>query len=235
MWSGLARTSRQKVKAPRGAAVGEETLAEQVSRRKHRWLKRAMYDAALNSSEKCFAYLVVDRLNCVTLDCWPSQKLIADDLGWSTKTVHRVAFGLKRRGYLRIDRNTFGSYRYAPVFMQEDEDKFGRAPRQTCLPGADKNVEESSLAIQLSKSSPSSALQGMDASRYDGRQRGSYEMLLAEKLGQDGFDILGHLSERDDLIVERLCRALAEGQLGERELVAARLAAQQMPRKRRAI
>src|SRR5581483_7755326 len=79
-----------------------ETLAEQVSRQKHRWLKRVMFDPGTSSSAKCFAFLVVDYLNCVTLDCWPSQKVIADRFGWSIKTVHRVALVLERRGHLQI-------------------------------------------------------------------------------------------------------------------------------------
>jgi P27 family predicted phage terminase small subunit len=94
------------------ANPGAESLFERVARAKHRWLKRVMFDRVTNSSEKCFAYLVVDRLNCVTLDCWPSQTTIADQFGWSTKTVHRVADALERRGHLRIVRSTQGSYRY---------------------------------------------------------------------------------------------------------------------------
>ena len=58
-----------------------ETLVDRVSRMKQRWLKRVMFDHGTSSSEKCFAYLVVDRLNCVTQDCWPSQKTIADQFG----------------------------------------------------------------------------------------------------------------------------------------------------------
>ena len=86
---------------------GNETVFDRVNRAKHRWLKRVMFDRGTSSSEKCFAFLVVDRLNCVTQDCWPSQKLIADQFGWSIKTVHRVALALERRGYLRIIRTGF--------------------------------------------------------------------------------------------------------------------------------
>jgi hypothetical protein len=42
-------------------------------------------------------------------------------------------------------------------------------------------------------------------------------------------EILERLAAYDDHVVERLCRAHAEGLLGERELHAARLAAEQLP------
>jgi hypothetical protein len=217
---------------PENASAHNESVYDRVNRAKHRWLKRVMFDCGTSSSEKCFAYLVVDRLNCVTMDCWPSQKLIAEQFGWSIKTVHRVAFGLKRRGHLIVSRNTHGSCRYAPVFLPEDEDKSGSSPRQSCPSVPDKNVEESFLEIQISKSSPSAAV-GATASRYEGRQRGFYEAEIAKRLGNNGFEILGRLAEFDDDVVERLCRAQADCKLGERELLAARLAADQLPKRRR--
>ncbi|MGA7807534.1 hypothetical protein [Bradyrhizobium sp.] len=219
------------------AAPHNESVYDRVNRAKHRWLKRVMFDCGTNSSEKCFAYLVLDRLNCVTLDCWPSQKLIAEQFGWSIKTVHRVAIGLKRRGHLLISRNTRGSCRYAPVFLPEDEDKSVANARHNCPSAPDKNVEESFLGIQISKSSPSRACEASEslggvAWNYRPRQRGAYEAEVAKLLGNEGFEILERLSELDDGIVERLCRAFANGELGGRELIAARLAANQLPRKR---
>jgi hypothetical protein len=217
--------------------VQNETLIDQVNRMKHRWLKRVMFDHGTSSSEKCFAYLVVDRLNCVTLDCWPSQKTISEQFGWSIKTVHRVAVGLKRRGHLRIVRNSSGSYRYAPVCLPEDADKSVGVTRQNWSHIPDKNVDESFLGIPFNLSSPSGGSRRADkwptASNYERSQRGSYEADIAKLLGNDGFGILERLSEHDDDIVERLCQAWADGKLDKRELAAARLAAGQMPRKRR--
>jgi biotin operon repressor len=218
--------------APQREVIQNETLVDRVNRLKHRWLKRVMFDHNTSSSEKNFAYLAVDFLNCVTLDCWPSQKLIADKFGWSTKTVRRVVLGLERRGYLIARRNTHGSSRYAPVFVPEDEDISGGTPRQSCPSEPDKNVEESFLGIQINQSSPSAASRGAAASRYEGRQRGFYEAEIAKRLGNNGFEILGRLSEFDDDVVERLCRAQADCRLGERELLAARLAADQLPKRR---
>jgi hypothetical protein len=161
--------------------------------------------------------------------------------GKSIKTVSRIAFGLEGHGYQRVGRNTRGSLRYSPVFLLEDEDKSGRAKGQNCPSMPDKNVEESFLGIPINQSTPRAAQREADkwptraASNYVRRQRGSYEAELARLLGNDGFGILTVLSEYDDAIVERLCRALADRELGPRELIAARLAAEQMPKKRRSL
>jgi hypothetical protein len=221
-------------------AVQSETLLDRVNRMKHRWLKRVMSDPGVSPSEKCFAYIVMDRLNCVTRDSWPGQPLIAQQLGRrSIKTVSRIAFGLESRGYQRVNRNTHGSLRYAPVFLPEDEDKPVPTSRQNCPSVPDKNVEESSLDILISKSSPSLGERGKCsrgfASKYERRKRGSYEAEVAALLGNGGYEILMRLSGLDDAIVERLCRAFADGELGARELIAARLAAEQLSRKRRQI
>jgi hypothetical protein len=151
------------------------------------------------------AYLVVDRLNCVTLDCWPSQKTIADQFGWSTKTVHRVAAGLKKRAHLRIIRKSNGSYRYAPAFLSGDEDKSVDSTRQACPFVPDKSVDESFLGIPINKSSPSAyeSAARKPASNYNRRQRGSYEAELTKLLGNGGFGILERLNQRCFALVTR--------------------------------
>jgi hypothetical protein len=97
------------------------------------------------------------------------------------------------------------------------------------------------MYILINQSSPSegerraSKYPTNPASNYERRKRGSYEAELAKLLGNDGFEILARLSEHDDAIIERLCHAYADGELGRRELSAARLAADQLPKKRRPI
>ena len=74
----------------------EEGLVERVGRAKARWLRRVMYETTASSTEKCFAYAVVDHLNCVTLDCWPSQLRLAKLLDFKAeKTLQRAARGLE--------------------------------------------------------------------------------------------------------------------------------------------
>jgi hypothetical protein len=60
---------------------------------------------------------------------------------------------------------------------------------------------------------------------YKPAQRGGWEIKLAEALGTNGQDIVETLSLIDDSAIDRLCRALAEGILGDREIEGARLAA----------
>jgi hypothetical protein len=184
----------------------------------------------------------MDMLNCVTQDAWPGQPRIGLLLGGkSIKTAHRVSFGLERRGHIRISRDPGGFYRYAPVLLPEKEDKSDGNAGQSCPRVPDKVVDESSLGILFNQSSPSSVGRGASKystngpSNYQPRQRGFYEAEIAKRLGNNGFDILQKLADLGDHVVERLCRAYADGELGEHEILAARLAAEQMPKKRRSI
>ena len=212
----------------------KETLDEEVRRAKARWLRRAMYDARLTSTEKCLAYLIADHLNCVTMDCWPAQPTIATLLGvMSLKTVQRAARGLQAHGYIALKPRAEGAagYRYAPIFLSEDLDKRVRESGQSRPEAADTVGGESSSDIRC-KSSPTSSsgiAQANSASsglRYHPAERGKVELLLANWLGRDGINLLVCLSSIDDAIVERLCRAFVESSLTRRELDAARLAAE---------
>jgi hypothetical protein len=189
------------------------------------------------STEKCFAYLIADKLNCVTLDCWPGQETLAALLSRkSVKTVSRVAEGLEKRGFVIIKSRVEGEpgYRYAPVLEPDDQYENVRASRQSCPSSEDMDVGESSLDILLKESlAPSSPISGGRRSgqpnkAYNRAQRGGLEPTVAELFGTDGWSVLERLSKLDDRIVDRLCRACFEGSLSQRDLNAARLAAKQM-------
>jgi hypothetical protein len=189
------------------------------------------------STEKCFAYLIADKLKCVTLDCWPGQETLAALLSRrSVKTVIRAAEGLERRGFITIKPRVEGEpgYRYAPVFVPDDQYENVRASRQSCPSSEDMDVGESSLDIHLKESlAPSSPISGGRRSgqpnkAYNRAQRGGLEATVAELFGTDGWNVLERLSKLDDRIVDRLCRACFEGSLSQRDLSAARLAAKQM-------
>ena len=62
-----------EAKAKLNAQQQRPPLVETVNRMKARWLKRVMYETDVSSTAKCLAYAVSDHLNCVSLDCWPSQ------------------------------------------------------------------------------------------------------------------------------------------------------------------
>jgi hypothetical protein len=194
-----------------------------------------MYETAATSTEKCFAYVVADHLNCVTLDAWPGQPRFARLLGRKcTKTAQRAAHGLERLGVLTLKRDGRKGYRYAPVFLPGDEDRSVLGEGQKCPQTQDRNVRGSLLGIRnTSSSSTEEAAEKVKQSHhafpnYNRQQRGAFEIKLASLIGKDGIDVLARLAAFDDAIVDRLCRAYAEGLLGEKELLAACLAAEQM-------
>ena len=204
-----------------------EALYDRVSRQRARWLKRVMYDDQVTSSQKCLAYAISDHLNCVTLDCWPSQERLAKLLKFeSTKTIQRTARGLASAGFIVIRRsNGRAVYRYAPIFIPSDGDKLVPTGRRPSPLQADNLVRESLLVIQP-RPVPTAAVAA--TTRPAMQRRGTYELAIAEMLGSDGMEILSRLSMLDDAHVERLCQAHESGALGPRELAAARLAAQQI-------
>ena len=236
----LAPSSRARkaplIDASTSLQSNPEQLLERTNRAKARWLKRIMYESSANSTEKCFAYSVADHLNCVTLDCWPSQSRLAKLLGFdSVKTIKRAAQGLEQLGVLTIKSQRRNRCRYAPVFLEGDEDKIVKKAGLAGPPAPDRNVTESYLNNLLKPSPPTTAAdQGSEPGRsvfhgynYNPRQRGALELEVAELLGGDGFEVLARLAELDPPAVDRLCRAFAVGALGDRELAAARLAVQQ--------
>jgi helix-turn-helix protein len=80
-------------------------LNQVISRQKARWLKFVMHESKASATEKCLAYTIADALNCVTLDCWPSQPRLARLLGGvSVRTVQRAARGLEQLGLITIRR-----------------------------------------------------------------------------------------------------------------------------------
>lgn len=210
-----------------------ETLIDRINRAKARWLKRVMYASSATSTQKVFAYAISDHLNCVTVDCWPAQKTLTRLLGRSSnKTAQRAARGLKALGFITIRSGTRerSGQRYAPVFHSDDWDNSGNGRGRNRAESADTDVPQSSLSIQLKSSSRAfrKAKEGNGVrAPFKPAERGAIEIRLAGMLGPNGFEILGRLEEIDDAIVDRLCRALAEDQLGDRELSAARLAAEQ--------
>jgi len=212
-----------------------ESLSDRLARIKARWLNRVMYASKATSAQKCFAYAIADHLNCVTLDSWPAQTTFARYLGCkSVKTVQRAARGLARLGLITIKPNPAGKsgYRYAPVFLSEDEDKSVGKNGQPGPKKADTDVRESFLDIHSISSSTEAAgerrkIPPRPRLSFNSRERGAIEIKVADMFGTNGMDILARLAKIDDAIVARLCRAFVESGLGERDLAAARLAAEQ--------
>jgi hypothetical protein len=214
--------------------TGTETLYERVARARARWLKRVMYRTTATSTEKCFAYAVSEHLNCVTLDAWPSPKRLAQLLGFkSIKTIQRASRALEELSALIVKHDGRGIHRYAPVFLPSDEDRNVPTGRQMASARKDTDVHESLLLIHPTSIPSKGEFKGSNTEssnqdRYRSSERGSVEVKVAQLLGNDGMEILFRLGGVDDAIIERLCRAHVQGSLGERELIAARLAAEQL-------
>jgi len=211
-----------------------ESLSDQVKRGKARWLKRVMRHPSATSTQKCLAHAIANYLNCVTLDCWAAQPTLARDIGnKSIKTVIRAGRGLAKHGLITLKRikGQLG-LRYAPVLLPEDMDKPVPKNGHRSPEIVDTNDGESFLDIHTKSSSTEEAAEeGKRTSRlrppFNPRERGAIEVKLAEMFGAHGFDVLARLASIDDAIIDRLCQAFVEGALSERDLAAARLAAEQ--------
>jgi hypothetical protein len=206
--------------------MSAKSLKACVNTAKARWLSRVMMSLNLSSSAKVFAYFIFDKLNCVTLDSWPSQETLVRLLGRrSTKTIHRLAKELFRRQLIDvIPGKRRSSNRYAPRFDPAESDIIDPRDGHSGVESADKNVLPSSISIPITSVSTAAVASSGPIPSYERGKRGAIEIKLAQMLGLDGFDILSRLSTIDDRHVDRLCRAFAEGRIGTVELAAARLA-----------
>ena len=132
--------------------MSAELITDQVKRAKARWLKRVMQHPVATSTQKCLAFTIADRLNCVTLDCWASQETLARDVGYkSSKTIQRAGNGLASLNLVSLKR--LKVRRHAPVFYPEDFDKPVSKNGQPRPKTADTDVHQSFLDIHSKSSS----------------------------------------------------------------------------------
>jgi hypothetical protein len=212
-------------------AISEREFA----RLKEEWLKRVMMIGALPSSHRVLAYFLTDSLNWATMDCWPSHDTIAQWAGMSTKTVQRTMSILEEKKLLAVYRREGSTHplRYAPVYLTEttSDRKIARTG-QRCRPELDADVHESFLPIQL-KPFLQNGLPKEDSNNKAGQpelsfslaERGRIEPEVAGLFG--GIDVLYRLATIHDTIVTRLCEAHMRGELDQRQIKAAKLAAKQ--------
>jgi hypothetical protein len=207
----------------------------EFDRLKLEWLRRVMMIKALPASHRVLAYFLTDSLNWATMDCWPSHETLAHWAGTSTKTVQRTTSLLEDKKLLAVYRRHGSSnpLRYAPIYLAETmSDKKIARTGQRCQPELDADVHESFLSIQL-KSFLQNGLPKEDSNNKAGQhhlsfslaERGRIEPEVAGLLG--GIDVLYRLANIHDSIVTRLCEAHMRGELGQRQIRAAKLAAKQ--------
>jgi hypothetical protein len=204
-------------------------------RLKEEWLKRMMMIGALVPSHRVLAYFVADSLNWATMDCWPSHQTMADWAGTSTKTVQRTTSLMEDKTLMAVYRRNRSSHplRYAPVYLVEttSDTEVARTGRRR-PPGLDTGVHGSSLVTPFESSVeaglPKEESKGVPVQKclsFNLAERGRLEFEIAPLLG--GIDILLRLAAIHDDIVTRICEAYLTGNLGERQIKAAKLAAKQ--------
>jgi hypothetical protein len=202
---------------------------------KEEWLKRIMMIGALVPSHRVLAYFVTDSLNWATMDCWPSHQTMADWAGTSTKTVQRTTLRMEDKTLMAVYRRNGSSHplRYAPVYLVEttSDTEVARTGHR-CSPGLDTSVHESFLETPF-ESSVEDGLSKEESKRvsvqkylsFNLAERGRVESEIAPLLG--GIDVLLRLAAIHDDIVTRICEAYLTGNLGTRQIRAAKLAAKQ--------
>jgi hypothetical protein len=194
-----------------------------------------MLIGALVPSYRVLSYFVADTLNWATMDCWPSHQTFADLAGTSPKTVQRATLLMEKRNLMAVYRRKGSSHplRYAPVYLvgTSSDTEVARTghPRP---PRLDTGVHESFLAIPFESSVedglPKEETKGVSVQKclsFNLAERGGLEAEIAPLLG--GIDVLLRLAAIHDDIVTRICEAHRTGQLGERQIKAAKLAAKQ--------
>jgi hypothetical protein len=156
--------------------------------------------------------------------------------GTSTKTVQRTTLLMEDKTLMAVYRRNGSSHplRYAPVYLVEttSDTEVPRTGRRR-PPGLDTGVHQSFLVTPF-QSSVEDGLpkeenkKGVFVRNYlsfNLAERGRLESKVAPLLG--GIEVLLRLAAIHDDIVTRICEAYLRGDLGERQLKAAKLAAKQ--------
>jgi len=90
-------------------------MADPFSQAKHRLLDRAMRDGRLTPASRLVFYEIIQHVNPVSGDAWPSEARLANRLQIDVKTVKRALPPLKLCGYIEVKKN--GRHNtYRPMF-----------------------------------------------------------------------------------------------------------------------
>ena len=80
-------------------------MADPFSQAKHRLLDRAMRDGRLTPASRLVFYEIIQHVNRVSGDAWPSEARLANRLQIDVKTVKRALPPLKLCGYIEVKKN----------------------------------------------------------------------------------------------------------------------------------
>lgn len=79
-------------------------VADPFARAKHKLLDRAMRDGRLTPASRLVFYEIIQHVNRVSGDAWPSEVRLADRLELDVKTVKRALPPLQSLGYIEIKK-----------------------------------------------------------------------------------------------------------------------------------
>jgi hypothetical protein len=211
-----------------------------------------MLDSALTPAARVVAWKIQWHLNRATEDAWPSEDLMARDLGLDVRTVRRGIRALEAAGYLRVTREARFN-RYAPDMpaVCDFASTEARSPDKNvadtghfCPEIPDKNVPLSPLkntfrtpsrAEHTSSNSARRTAEGKRERKIENAlrdQRGDEKIErniieLFNRRGYDGTLIVGNLHELNGgeprLRLFQIYRN-TDGRLTEKDLELARLA-----------
>lgn len=214
-------------------------MADAFTRRRLRTVDRLMADNRLTPSARVVGYEIFRRVNRVTGDAWPAQRTIAGAVGLNIKTVKRAVTELRRAGYFRARRD--GRFnRYTPTLDAEQgelpverESHHEQGTKTGLDRGQKRAVPPHRIGDKNGPQYPSSRTPLRTPAPYEPlrEQRGD-EILerkaieLFDRTGTDGFEVVSRLHELQDGQPRlRLFRLIRDGQVTERDLAAAKLAA----------
>ena len=126
-------------------------MADPFSQAKHRLLDRAMRDGRLTPASRLVFYEIIQHVNRVSGDAWPSEARLANRLQIDVKTVKRALPPLKLCGYIEVKKtgrhNTYrrmfdgppNGDKLSPIDQMAPGDKLSRDRRQIVPSTGDKN------------------------------------------------------------------------------------------------
>lgn len=207
-------------------------MADAVHVNRHHWRDRLCEDPALTDS--CFrvAYKIAGYVNDAKGFAWPSLAKLAADLGISRKTVSRAIARLERAGYLDVTRKGRHGHTNEYRLRLPDshnspagQDSSVPSRGQSCPKRGDRDVPQSplmNLSRTLQRPSPPNKVPVAPVSglsKVTGglrkRDRGTYELQIANRLGANGLDMLSSCPEA---VVNELCVLQKQHRLSDQRL-----------------
>lgn len=89
---------------------------KQAARAKFLWLRQVFTDPAASHPACRVAGLLIDHINGVTGEAWPSQSRLAEAAGVTPRTIQNALQNLISGGHLNVRRTPGVTNRYRPIF-----------------------------------------------------------------------------------------------------------------------